>query len=74
MSGELLLLLTIAVFLAWLIRPGRRWRDRSDLEEPDHDELEAAERELRDLGVHQRPEDGFEGDDWGPGAGDPRAR
>ena len=74
MSGELLLLLAIAVFLAWLIRPGRRWRDPSDLEEPDHDELEAAERELRDLGVHQRPEDGFEGDDWGPGAGDPRPR
>jgi len=32
-------------------------------------ELEAAEREVRDLDVHQRPEDGFEGDDWGPGAG-----
>ncbi|HSE45279.1 MAG TPA: hypothetical protein VLA89_08105 [Gemmatimonadales bacterium] len=74
MSGELLLLLAIVVFLAWLIRPGRRSRDPSDLEKPDHDELEAAEREVRDLGVQQRPEDGFEGDDWGPGAGNPRVR
>jgi len=74
MSGELLLLLAIVVFLAWLIRPGRRSRDPSGLEEPDHDELEAAEREVRDLGVQQRPEDGFEGDDWGPGAGNPRVQ
>jgi hypothetical protein len=74
MSGELLLLLAIAVFLAWLIRPGRPSRDPSDLEAPDHDELDAAEREVRDLGVQQRPEDGFEGDDWGPGAGNPGVR
>lgn len=74
MSGELLLLLTIVVFLAWLIRPGRRSRDPSDLKEPDRDELEAAELEVRDLGVQQRPEDGFEGDDWGPGAGNPPVR
>ena len=38
----------------------------------DHEELEQAEREVRDLGTHQRPEDGFLGDDWGPGAGRPR--
>ena len=74
MSGELLLLLAIVVFLAWLLRPGRQSRDSSDREEPDHDELEAAEREVLDLGVHQRPEEGFEGDDWGPGAGNPRDR
>jgi len=74
MSGELLLLLAIAVFLAWLIRPGRRSGVPSDLEAPDHDELNAAEREVRDLGVQQRPEDGFEGDDWGPGAGNPGVR
>jgi hypothetical protein len=39
------------------------------VEPVDAAELEAAEREVRDLDVNQRPEDGFEGDDWGPGAG-----
>ena len=38
----------------------------------DREELEQAEREVRDLGTYQRPEDGFLGDDWGPGAGRPR--
>lgn len=38
----------------------------------DRAELEAAEREVRELGSDQRPEDGFEGDDWGPGAAHPR--
>jgi len=70
----LLLLVGVAV---WLLRkPGRggapvsppaSWED--EVEPIDAAELEAAEREVRDLDVHQRPEDGFEGDDWGPGAG-----
>jgi hypothetical protein len=34
----------------------------------DWDELEKAEDEIRDVDPHARPEDGFEGDDWGPGA------
>jgi hypothetical protein len=34
----------------------------------DYEELERAEREVKDLDVGTRPEDGFEGDDWGPGA------
>jgi hypothetical protein len=34
----------------------------------DYEELERAEDEVRDLGADARPEDGFEGDDWGPGA------
>ena len=38
----------------------------------DREELEAAEREVRELESRQRPEDGFEGDDWGPGAAQPR--
>ena len=37
-------------------------------EEIDYEELERAEEEIRDLGADARPEDGFEGDDWGPGA------
>jgi hypothetical protein len=38
----------------------------------DHEQLEAAEREVRDLESRQRPEEGLAGDDWGPGAGRPR--
>lgn len=38
----------------------------------DREELEAAEREVRDLDPNARPEDGFPGDDWGPGASRPR--
>ena len=38
----------------------------------DREELEAAEHEVRELESRQRPEDGFEGDDWGPGAAQPR--
>jgi hypothetical protein len=34
----------------------------------DYEELRRAEEEVRDLDVNARPEDGFEGDDWGPGA------
>ena len=34
----------------------------------DYEELKRAEEEVRDLDVNARPEDGFEGDDWGSGA------
>jgi hypothetical protein len=37
-------------------------------DEIDYEELERAEREVKDLDAGARPEDGFEGDDWGPGA------
>ena len=70
----LLLLLGLAV---WFFRkPGRggasapaplAWEDQ--VKPVDAVELDAAEREVRDLDVNQRPEDGFAGDDWGPGAG-----
>jgi hypothetical protein len=33
----------------------------------DWEELERAEEEVRDLDADAKPEDGFEGDDWGPG-------
>ena len=33
----------------------------------DWDELEKAEDEVRDIDPMAKPEDGFEGDDWGPG-------
>lgn len=64
-------LLLVGAFLVWLRSPGTRRgaSDEDGVDSVDADELEAAEREVRDLGVDQRPEDGFEGDDWGPGAG-----
>ncbi len=33
----------------------------------DWDELEKAEDEVRDVDPMTKPEDGYEGDDWGPG-------
>ncbi len=33
----------------------------------DWEELEKAEDEIRDVDPNANPEDGFEGDDWGPG-------
>jgi len=64
--GLLFTVVTIAALLAWLLAPARR---RRPMEEPveDADELAAAEREVRDLGGEVRPEEGFHGDDWGPG-------
>ena len=53
-------------------RPSRQPEDSDD--QIDREMLEQAEREVRDLDVTQRPEDGFEGDDWGPGAAPPRKR
>jgi hypothetical protein len=69
--GPLLILLLVAAVLVWLVSPGARQRARPDdsIEAVDESELDAAEREVRDLDLNQRPEDGFEGDDWGPGAG-----
>jgi hypothetical protein len=46
----------------------RRTGGRADDDGIDYDELRRAEEEVRDLDVNARPEDGFEGDDWGPGA------
>jgi hypothetical protein len=62
----------IVALIIWLRRdrsyPGPRLHD----DQIDREELEQAEREVRDLGMHQRPEDGYPGDDWGPGASGPR--
>ena len=75
MSGSLIGLAALAALLVWLVRRARRpGRDRlHDRDAVDQTELDAAEREVRDLDVSARP-DGFAGDDWGPGAGDPRRR
>jgi hypothetical protein len=63
----------IVALVIWLRRdrgyPGPRLHADDGI---DREELEQAEREVRDLGAHQRPDEGFIGDDWGPGAGKPR--
>ncbi|HTS89277.1 MAG TPA: hypothetical protein VMG41_12370 [Gemmatimonadales bacterium] len=64
---SLLLVVFLVAFLGWLFRPGRR-RSAEQVEAVDREELDVAEREVRDLGLHQDPEAGWEGDDWGPGA------
>ena len=51
----------------WLVKRTVRAR-RPRGADIDQAELEAAEREVRDLGSSVSEEDGFAGDDWGPGA------
>lgn len=67
----------IVALVLWLRRdrahPGPRLLSDDD-DGIDREELEAAEREVRDLESRQRPEDGFSGDDWGPGAARPPER
>ena len=69
----LVALVAIAALVVWLRRdrryPGPR---RTEDEEIDRKELEAAEREVRDLDASQRVDEGYIGDDWGPGASRPR--
>ena len=63
----------LAAVIMWLVRPRRHPGPRLVGDDGiDRNELEAAEREVRELETRQRPEDGFEGDDWGPGAARPR--
>jgi hypothetical protein len=69
----LIALVAIITFVLWLRRdrsyPGPRLHGDEGI---DREELEQAEREVRELGSHQRPNEGFSGDDWGPGVGRPR--
>ena len=54
----------------WLVRerryPGPRLHGKDDI---DREELEAAEREVRELERGALPDDERPGDDWGPGTG-----
>ncbi|MGH7509272.1 MAG: hypothetical protein ACREMZ_07350 [Gemmatimonadales bacterium] len=73
--GTLLVALLALVALALWLRRDRRYpgpRRESGEDAIDRAELEAAEREVRELGSQARPDEGFEGDDWGPGASRPR--
>ena len=63
----------VAAFVVWLVRRPRHAGPRLVGHDGiDRDELEAAEREVRELESGRRPDEGFEGDDWGPGAAKPR--
>jgi hypothetical protein len=62
----------ILALILWLRRDRSYRGPRLHGDEIDREELEQAEREVRDLGSHHRPEEGLPGDDWGPGAGRPR--
>jgi hypothetical protein len=68
----LALVLLVALVL-WLVRdrrhPGPRLHGENGI---DREELEAAEREVRELEAGTLPEDERPGDDWGPGTGRPR--
>ena len=72
-STLLVALVALIALVLWLRRdrsyPGPRLDDEVGV---DREELEAAEREVRDLDPKARPDDGFLGDDWGPGASRPR--
>lgn len=60
----------VLALLIWSLQRARSARRRPrDLGGIDHDELAAAEEEVRDLESRAGPEEGFTGDDWGPGAG-----
>jgi hypothetical protein len=72
--GTLLVALAAIVALVLWLRRDRGYRGPrlEDDDGIDREELEAAEREVKELDASQRPEDGFLGDDWGPGASRPR--
>jgi hypothetical protein len=67
--SQLTVLLFLVALVVWLAFPGVRRRRREEVEPPDREELDQAEREVRDLDLGQDPEEGWAGDDWGPGAG-----
>jgi hypothetical protein len=73
MGTLLVALAAIIALIIWLRRdrryPGPRLHGEEGI---DREELEEAEREVRELDARHRPDEGFLGDDWGPGAGKPR--
>ncbi len=66
MIGPLIGLLALLALTAWLLRRRRGHASHGE-GDVDEAELEAAEREVRDLDSAADPGEGFEGDDWGPG-------
>jgi len=63
-----------SALLGWWLKPKQGYipdpddpLDDGSVAPIDNDELERAEREVRDLGVSVRPDDERPEDDWGPG-------
>jgi hypothetical protein len=74
-EGLLVAVALVAAVIVWLARGRRRYpgpRLVGEDEGIDREELEQAEREVRDLDLDQRPEDDVPGDDWGPGTARPK--
>ncbi len=69
----LLTCVLLVALLLWLLRrrhyPGPRLHGEDGI---DQEELEEAEREVRELEAGHRPDLERLGDDWGPGTGRPR--
>ncbi len=72
--GPLLGLLVAAALIVWLVRGLANPRRVPAPGDVDREELEAAEREVRDLGTSVRPDDEAPGSDWGPGTPRPPTR
>ena len=75
--GTLLIALAALIALLFWLRRDRRYpgpRLQSEDDGIDREELERAEREVRELGSHHRPEEDVLGDDWGPGTPRPPER
>ena len=69
----LVALLLLLALVSWLVRDRRARGPRLHGQDGiDRDELEAAEREVRDLENGESPGEEMPGDDWGPGAARPR--
>lgn len=76
-AGPVPTLLVVAVLIValvlWLLRdrrhPGPRLYGTDGI---DQEELEEAEREVRELEAGRGPDEETLGDDWGPGTGRPR--
>ena len=65
---------SILALVIWFVRrprhPGPRLVGHDGI---DRTALEAAEREVRDLELETRLDEGLESDDWGPGTARPRS-
>ncbi|HEU4829328.1 MAG TPA: hypothetical protein VFT04_09035 [Gemmatimonadales bacterium] len=75
MIGLILGIAAVIAFALWLSRRNEQagtWRPAPRTDDIDYAELEAAEREVRDLGATARPDDEVIGGDWGPGTSKPR--
>jgi hypothetical protein len=66
---------SVVALVVWLLRdrryPGPKLVGDDGI---DREELEEAEREVRELETGPRPDEELEGDDWGPGVAKPGPR